>query len=1607
MPILNSAQTLFTSVQDGNWDDASTWTLGAGAGGTEGIDYPASTDLVVIDHYVIIDATNSGSNFIFTGELTINENDTLECQVGSATTGFILEGNGILRNFGSFFTLDATEEPDENAHIPKEFVCRGNSIFIGGLNSFAFIADDWELNGNAQVFLDNLLCYAVSDDVNFESTNCNMYGSGNVRIGGDGLNSTVNFNNGSTVAQLDDDITIWRNVSANACTGTSLSTGTSTAILPPFAIDDSYTTLINTGQNQYVLTEGIDDFSPTNGDTLSLISVGNNGAVNDGNTSLGGTVSINNNGTPSDPTDDYIVYTPPAATTGTDTYSYIINNEAGGADTALVTITIVNTITDKDGDGIDNTVDVDDDNDGILDSLECGGTSQKTVFTYTGSDQTFNVPAAASVLRAKIWGAGGRGDTQSGRGTGGAGGYTEFTIDVSSLTSSTLIITVGEGGNSSIGSSTYGNGGAGLTGGSRNYGAGGGMSAVSYITLSTPGSVVDADLLGIAGGGGTAAAFTNSGSQAGPGGGTNGVAGTDSQPTTGGGGTQSAGGSSTSGNVGSYLQGGDAVSDGGAGGGGYYGGGSGFLASGNEGLGGGGSGYVTPSATSSSTTAGTAQTPPNTGDADYVAGVGDGGDNGGDNGGNGLVVIEVTLGDCDTDNDGIINSCDLDSDNDGIPDIVEAGGTDTNGDGLVDNSADTDGDGYANTFDSDDGGTALALTDTDSDGIMNSIDIDSDADGIVDNIEGQVSGTISQPSGSDSDGDGIDDSFDPDNGNSLIVPVNTDGTDTPDYIDTDSDNDGDSDALEGYDTDNNGVADITASGTDTDGDGLDDNFDNIVGPNATTNVTNNGQTSASFPNLDDPSSSEADWREIEDKDGDGLEDASDIDADNDGIPNIDECGGASVKTTFTYTGSDQTYNVPIGTTTLSVKLWGAGGRGDTQSGRGTGGAGGYTELTIPVSSLSSSSLIVTVGEGGSSSIGASTYGNGGAGLSGGGRNYGSGGGMSAISYITLETPGSVMTSDLIAIAGGGGTAAAFTNPGSQAGPGGGTTGVDATDSDPTTGGGGTQSAGGTSSGGTPGSFLQGGNAVTDGGAGGGGYYGGGSGFISGSDEGLGGGGSGYVTTLGSGTTTQGTAQTPPNTGDADYVAGVGTGGNNGGVSGGNGLVVIEAIFDGCDTDGDGIPNSCDLDSDNDGIQDIIEAGGVDSNNDGVVDDPTDTDGDGLADTFDTDNMGTALTLPDTDGDGLENFRDLDSDSDGLTDNVEGQTTAAFVAPTGTDTDGDGWDDQFDSDNGGTAISLSNNDGVGNPDFLDEDSDGDGFNDWIEAFDDNNSSDALDDLISRASAFESAAGNPLFYVNSDDTDMDGIPNWLEDDDGDNLRNFLDPDNANYYDSDSDGIIDLYDTDNNGSISTLPNGDGDAEPDFRDVDNQISLPISLIYFQAVKEQNRTRLEWATNTEINNDYFTIERSSDLIDFSPILYKSGSGNNSTTIEYIAYDEKPLTGHNYYRLKQTDYDGKYQYFNVEAVYYSLLENGYVAIYPNPVLNGELFIRLLNVSKGSFQYQILDTKGVLIMNSEFYLNAEEQWHTEIIKLNSEIPSGLYFLRLSNERLDETFKLVVE
>jgi uncharacterized repeat protein (TIGR01451 family) len=103
-----------------------------------------------------------------------------------------------------------------------------------------------------------------------------------------------------------------------------------------------------------------------------------------------------------------------------------------------------------------------------------------------------------------------------------------------------------------------------------------------------------------------------------------------------------------------------------------------------------------------------------------------------------------------------------------------------------------------------------------------------------------------------------------------------------------------------------------------------------------------------------------------------------------------------------------------------------------------------------------------------------------------------------------------------------------------------------------------------------------------------------------------------------------------------------------------------------------------------------------------------------------------------------------------------------------------------------------------------------------------------------------------------------------------------------------------------------------------DCNIPLPIELLSFTPSIKPDRIELKWTTGTEINNDYFTLERSRDLYGWEVLGFVPGAGNSSVPLSYSFSDLRPLDGLAYYRLKQTDFDGKFEYFGPIAAHYDL-----------------------------------------------------------------------------------------
>ncbi len=181
------------------------------------------------------------------------------------------------------------------------------------------------------------------------------------------------------------------------------------------------------------------------------------------------------------------------------------------------------------------------------------------------------------------------------------------------------------------------------------------------------------------------------------------------------------------------------------------------------------------------------------------------------------------------------------------------------------------------------------------------------------------------------------------------------------------------------------------------------------------------------------------------------------------------------------------------------------------------------------------------------------------------------------------------------------------------------------------------------------------------------------------------------------------------------------------------------------------------------------------------------------------------------------------------------------------------------------------------------------------------------------------------------------------------------------------------------------------------NQVNLPISLIEFKGSQNSVSNMLQWTTSTEINNAGFEIQRSSNATNFTSIgnmVSKSITGNSNTITTYDFIDFKPLTGTNYYRLKQLDKDGKFSYSSVVTLKSNKLVSPAIsAIYPNPVKD-RLTITIGSPSAENVSLVISDLSGKILRQRNIALTNGE---VSIFENTSNLATGTYLIKLVSEK----------
>lgn len=168
----------------------------------------------------------------------------------------------------------------------------------------------------------------------------------------------------------------------------------------------------------------------------------------------------------------------------------------------------------------------------------------------------------------------------------------------------------------------------------------------------------------------------------------------------------------------------------------------------------------------------------------------------------------------------------------------------------------------------------------------------------------------------------------------------------------------------------------------------------------------------------------------------------------------------------------------------------------------------------------------------------------------------------------------------------------------------------------------------------------------------------------------------------------------------------------------------------------------------------------------------------------------------------------------------------------------------------------------------------------------------------------------------------------------------------------------------------------------------LPIKLLSFDAKFEDDRVQIQWSTSSETDNDYFTIERSIDGIEYYEIAHVEGAGHSTEKLTYAYTDFNPMNGTSYYRLSQTDFDGSTETFIPVKVHQELMPTIY--IFPNPMSGYQFNIQLSQQSDQPIAISIFDYAGKKVS-----FQSNETDNSIVISVIDQLKPGVYLVNIQN------------
>lgn len=177
------------------------------------------------------------------------------------------------------------------------------------------------------------------------------------------------------------------------------------------------------------------------------------------------------------------------------------------------------------------------------------------------------------------------------------------------------------------------------------------------------------------------------------------------------------------------------------------------------------------------------------------------------------------------------------------------------------------------------------------------------------------------------------------------------------------------------------------------------------------------------------------------------------------------------------------------------------------------------------------------------------------------------------------------------------------------------------------------------------------------------------------------------------------------------------------------------------------------------------------------------------------------------------------------------------------------------------------------------------------------------------------------------------------------------------------------------------------------NNGTLPVTLQQFDAQLKDNAVVIDWSTSTEINSNYFEIQRSSNGADFVKVGAQYAKGNSNSMQQYFFRDENPLTGTNLYRLKTVDLDGTYNISKTIAVQIKFANTMSVNALTLNRRTGNLSINIQSSKEETAAVTIADVAGRIYYHAPIHVSSGSNYFSKKISIPA---TGIYYLRISTE-----------